>query len=504
MWCPCGAHILSDADPCSENAYVMGDLGRGALYAPSAVVTKNLRFAAPQQQEMLSGPKVVRDAHCRSCGKRLGWKYDQGLPDQMGNICLSDMLHQKGAARPEVETAACSPGAEDPTTPPPCPTRSLFHTFAAYFSGPASAVTSPSGSRSLSETEALAGPRRIFADKLPSELRASGGAKAFIVPDSLTPNGTGPTAFRYLSERATLRTATFVDDAGTTQHGKRRERCHKLSNFDLCNACNSTDDQDVKRFLVGWGYDSKNITRSTHNADHSRCERGLREEAPISARDFTDKADSMNTSLWHMKDQGEVGKRAVECILKMWTKQNGTTREFVASLKLSSFATPEMRRLISGSRTHCEHEKEARQLKQRAEEQRRERAEECRQAQHRRRQEQERRQREQEQESRQRERERRQAKQQEQERRKARQHREAQQQAQQCYERERERERRRERERQRSYSTYDDSPSYSSARTRHDSSGYSSGSRDGGSSYGRCQDGSRDMRFACNRGHSKY
>ena len=94
MWCPCGAHILFDADPCSENSYSMGDLGRGALYAPSAVVTKNLRFAAPLKQEMRSGTKIIRDAHCSACGQQLGWKYDEGLPDQTGNICLSvDILH---------------------------------------------------------------------------------------------------------------------------------------------------------------------------------------------------------------------------------------------------------------------------------------------------------------------------------------------------------------------------------------------------------------------------
>merc|ERR1711865_746542 len=126
----------------------------------------------------------------------------------------------------------------------------------------------------------------------------------------------------------------------------------KIPNKELAQAYNATKDPAVKQMLVDFGYSSKNITQSTKNGDHSRREEGMR-KGTISGNDFNAAADRWHTGLFHLKNMGPVGQKAAEAVLGVLMEGSTAGKEFVASLKKSSYTSPVMKQYIDNATKFC-------------------------------------------------------------------------------------------------------------------------------------------------------
>ena len=127
---------------------------------------------------------------------------------------------------------------------------------------------------------------------------------------------------------------------------EKRQLCHKVNNLELAQAYNSTTDLALRQGLLDFAYDSTNITRSTHNKDHSRVESQMRKGHVDKQSDFNAGAERHSTGLWHLKERGPTGKKAAEIVIENLAKGNYEEREYVASLKRSFFNTPAMKAAI--------------------------------------------------------------------------------------------------------------------------------------------------------------
>jgi len=124
---------------------------------------------------------------------------------------------------------------------------------------------------------------------------------------------------------------------------------HKVPNEVLKEAYNSTDDICIKNDIVAFNYSSDNIFRSQNNNDHTRMERGFLSNK-VSANDYESKAQMMDNALYKLSQQEYCADKSIAWILKAMAKMSVTYREFVGSLKKTSYNAAQVKKAIDQAR----------------------------------------------------------------------------------------------------------------------------------------------------------
>jgi hypothetical protein len=149
------------------------------------------------------------------------------------------------------------------------------------------------------------------------------------------------TTFRNRSQ-TDRRSANLVTNAGKTggkNAGQPRQLCHRIPNYILVKAYNTTDSQEVKRQLLAFGFSSDNIFRGKNNISHTEMEHGFNAD-DLTFRGYNEKASMMFTAIAKMDDDNydDYSADSVSAILEAMVNNSRPFTKFVAELDMREFS----------------------------------------------------------------------------------------------------------------------------------------------------------------------
>jgi hypothetical protein len=151
--------------------------------------------------------------------------------------------------------------------------------------------------------------------------------------------------------------------AGFNAKGKR-QLCHRLPNEVLKECYNTTEDLRIKQDIVKFNMSTDNIRRSGHNDDHTRMEKGLK-SGDYYATDFNQKQQQIERALENLTQYDDYSDKGVTHILRTLKEFGPGYNRIVAELDKRKYSSnKDAKDLIQAARDEQDSSSDTKQIQQ--------------------------------------------------------------------------------------------------------------------------------------------